>query len=249
VSRHPRERALSPYASTRIALGIVLRRGGRSSVVTSNQVSGERGVSQPLQAISPALPPVNSAAVRRPIRSLILTRSDRVFDKNERPPVDGNDEREKAMRRLTAVLGSAAAVCAFSIPAASANSPAQHFVEDATGDVLDCGSAVYTITAGSIKIVVREGTSASGNTNFTSTVTTEHVVAVDEAGNVYSIRGTEWFGFKENAQHATFVATFTGQLQVIAQGSGRVDNVKVTEHITFVNGNVKEFDFGTCVAP
>jgi len=153
------------------------------------------------------------------------------------------------MRRLTAVLGSAAAVCAFSIPAASANSPAQHFVEGATGDILDCGSATYTITSGSIKLVLHEGTSASGNTNFTGTVTTQAVVAEDAAGNVYSIRGTEWFGGTLNAQQGTFQDTFTGKLQVVAKGSGRVDSVKVTQHITFVNGNIKEFDFGTCVAP
>jgi hypothetical protein len=151
--------------------------------------------------------------------------------------------------RLTAVLATAVAMCAISTPAALANAPAEHFEEDVTGDVLDCGSASYTITSGAIKIVFHEGTSASGNTNFTGTITAQHVVAVDEAGNVYSIRGTEWFGATENAQQGTFQATFTGQLQVIAKGSGRVDNVKVTEHITFVNGNVKEFDFGTCVAP
>jgi len=149
---------------------------------------------------------------------------------------------------LMAVLASAAAMCAVSLPAASA-SPAQHFVEDVTGDVLECDSATYTITSGSIKIVSHEGTTPSGNTNFTVTITTQRVVAVDEAGNVYSIRGTEWFGATENAQQGTFQATFTGQLQVVARGSGRVDNVKVMEHITFVNGNIKEFDFGTCVAP
>ena len=151
--------------------------------------------------------------------------------------------------RLTTVLASAAAICAVWMPAASANSPAQHFEEQVAGDVLDCGSATYTITSGSIKIVMHEGASASGNTNFTGTVTTQHVVAVDEAGNVYSIRGTEWFGATSNAQQGTFQATSTGQLQVVAKGSGRVDSVRVVEHITFVNGNVKEFDFGTCVAP
>lgn len=153
------------------------------------------------------------------------------------------------MKRVTAVLGSAAAVFAFSIPAASANSPAQHSVENVTGDVLDCGSAVYTITSGSIKLVLHEGTSASGNTNFTGTITTQAVVAEDAAGNVYSIRGTEWFGATDNAQQGTFQATFTGKLQVVAKGSGQVDNVNVMQHITVVNGNVKEFDFGTCVAP
>ena len=150
---------------------------------------------------------------------------------------------------MTAGFASAAAMCAISMPAALANSPAEHFEENVSGDVLDCGSAAYTITSGAVKIVFHAGTSASGNTNFTGTITTQHVVAVDAAGNVYSIRGTEWFGATENAQQGTFQATFTGQLQVIANGSGRVDNVKVTEHITFVNGNVKEFDFGTCVAP
>lgn len=152
--------------------------------------------------------------------------------------------------RLTTVfVASAAAMGAVWIPAASANSPAQHFEEQAAGDVLECGSATYTITSGSIKIVLREGASASGNTNLTGTATTRDVVAIDAAGNVYNIRGTEAFGATSNAQQGTFQATFTGQLQVVAKGSGRVDNVKVVEHITFVNGNVKEFDFGTCVAP
>ena len=155
----------------------------------------------------------------------------------------------RRMGRVPAAMVTAAAMCAVSMPAASASSPAEHFQEDVSGDVLDCGSTVYTITSGTIKIVFHEGTSASGNTNFTATITAQRVVAVDEAGNVYSIRGTEWFGSTENAQQGTFQATFTAQLQVIAQGSGRVDNVKVTEHITFVNGNVKEFDFGTCTAP
>ena len=30
---------------------------------------------------------------------------------------------------------------------------------------------------------------------------------------------------------------------MVAQGSGTVDNVNVTQHITAVNGNIKEFDF------
>ena len=156
------------------------------------------------------------------------------------------------MRRVgqvMAALGAAVAMYAFSLPAAVGNSPALHFAQAAQGDVLDCGSVVYTLTSGSIKIVLHEGTSASGNTNFTGTVTTQAVLAQDTAGNVYSIRGTEWFGGTFNAQQSTFQDTFTGQLQVVASGTGRVDNVKVTQHITFVNGNIKEFDFGTCVAP
>jgi hypothetical protein len=151
--------------------------------------------------------------------------------------------------RVTTALASAAAMCAFWAPTAFANSPAQHSVENVTGEVLDCGSAQYTITSGSVKTVFHEGTSASGNTNFTGTITTQGIVAEDAAGTQYSIRGTEWFGATDNAQQGTFQATFTGQLQVVAAGAGRVDSVRVVQHITFVNGNVKEFDFGTCVAP
>jgi len=43
--------ALAVYAGTWIALGMVLRRDSRSSVVASNRVSGERGVSQPSPAV------------------------------------------------------------------------------------------------------------------------------------------------------------------------------------------------------
>ena len=150
--------------------------------------------------------------------------------------------------RVTAALASAGALCALWMPAAGA-APATHSVEDVTGDVLDCGATSYTLTSGSIKLTFHEGGSASGNTNFTGTVTLQHVVAEDAAGNVYNVRGAEWFGSTENAQQGTFQATFTGKLQVVAQGSGTVDNVNVTQHITLVNGNIKEFDFGTCVAP
>jgi hypothetical protein len=150
--------------------------------------------------------------------------------------------------RVTTALAAAGALCAVAMPAAAA--PATHDQEPVAGEVLVCGATSYTLTSGSIKLVFHEGTSASGNTNFTGTVTLQKVVAEDAAGNVYNIRGAEWFGSTENAQQGgTFQATFTGKLQVVAQGSGTVDSVNVTTHITSVNGNVKEFDFGTCVAP
>jgi hypothetical protein len=69
---------------------------------------------------------------------------------------------------------------------------------------------------------------------------------VDEAGNLYSLSGAFWFGGAFNAQQGTMVFTDTGKLQVVSQSSGTVDSVKVTFHVTLVNGNVKEFDFGTC---
>jgi len=78
------------------------------------------------------------------------------------------------------------------------------------------------------------------------------VVAVDEAGNIYSIRGAFWFGGTFNAQRGSDQATFTGKLQIVAAGGGTVDSVNLTFHINLVNGvptNVKEFDFGSCAEP
>ena len=43
--------------------------------------------------------------------------------------------------------------------------------------------------------------------------------------------------------------TDTAKLQVVSQGSGTVDSVNVTFHVTGVSGNVKAFDFGTCEEP
>jgi hypothetical protein len=156
------------------------------------------------------------------------------------------------MRRaagLTAAL--AAGVALMGVAPAVASSPAQHAVEDVTGDVLVCESTTYTITSGTIKLTIHEGTSASGNENVTGTLTPQDVVAVDETGNVYSLRGAFWFGGAFNAQQGTTVFTDTGKLQVVSHGSGTVDSVNVTSHVTFVNGNVNEFefDFGTCEEP
>lgn len=95
--------------------------------------------------------------------------------------------------------GDEVALAGLAVPA-YANAPAVHFVEDVTGDTLVCESTTYTITSGSIKIVTHEGEAASGNANFTVTLTPQHVVAEDLAGNVYSLRGAFWFGGAFNAQ-------------------------------------------------
>jgi len=104
------------------------------------------------------------------------------------------------------------------------------------------------VVSGEIAIVLHEGTSASGNTNFTGTVTPRNVVLQDAAGNLYSLRGAEWFGATSNANTGGFQATFTGKFQVVSRGGGTVDSVNVVEHISF-NGKEFSFDFGTCVAP
>jgi hypothetical protein len=156
------------------------------------------------------------------------------------------------MRRAAGVataLAFGAALMGLGAVPAMAGSPAQHMVEDVTGDQLVCEATTYTITSGTVKVTMHEGTSTSGNMNFTGTLTPQHVVATDEAGNVYSLRGAFWFGGAINAQQGTAVFTDTGKLQVVSQGTGTVDSVNLTSHFTFVNGNLKEFDFGTCQEP
>jgi hypothetical protein len=70
-----------------------------------------------------------------------------------------------------------------------------HFTEDVTGDVLDCGDTTYTVVSGETAIVLHEGTSASGNTNFTGTVTPRNVVLPDAADKNAIIRGLGRYEF------------------------------------------------------
>ena len=153
------------------------------------------------------------------------------------------------MRRIVLLLSSAAVLLALSGPALAG--PATHSTEDVTGDVFQCDTAVYTVTSGTISIVVHEGASASGNQNFTVTITPRKVKAVDEAGNEYSIVGAIWFGGTINANTGGEVFTDTEKFQIVSKGGGTVDSVNLTFHVTAQPNNivVKDFDFGTCAPP
>jgi hypothetical protein len=154
------------------------------------------------------------------------------------------------LRRIFLLLSSVGLLLALAVPAL-ANQPAQHFTEDVTGDTIQCDTAVYTITSGTVRIVVHEGASASGNLNFTLTITPQNVMAVDEAGNLYSIVGAVWFGGTVNANTGGEQFTATQKLQIVSQGGGTVDSVNLTFHVTAQQNHVvvKDFDFGTCAAP
>jgi hypothetical protein len=147
------------------------------------------------------------------------------------------------------MLAGAVGALAVGLGAGSAFGTVDREIVPVVGDVFVCEDASYTITSGSVQIVEHEGESASGNENFTVTITPRKVVAEDGEGNVVSIRGATWFGGSFNAQQGTEVFTVTDKFQIVHQGSGTVDNVNATFHITTVNGNVKDFDFGTCVTP
>ncbi len=154
------------------------------------------------------------------------------------------------MRRIVLFLSSVGLLLALTGPAL-ASQPAMHFTEDVTGDTFQCDTAVYTVTSGTISTVIHEGASASGNTNFTATITLRKVTAVDEAGNRYSIAGAVWFGGTTNANTGGEQFTDTEKFQIVSKGGGTVDSVNVTFHLTAQPNNfvIKDFDFGTCATP
>ena len=151
------------------------------------------------------------------------------------------------MRRLVATLAAVSAL-ALSASPVLANGPAVHDSFPVTGDVFVCGANTYTVTSGTVSTVTHQGSSASGNVNFTFTGTPKQVVAEDADGNVYSIVGAIWGGGTFNAQTGGSQMTFTGKLQIVSQGGGTADSVNVVSHIS-PNGDVNDFDFGTCVLP
>jgi hypothetical protein len=148
---------------------------------------------------------------------------------------------KKVYLLLALVLAAAAAT--YSASAA----PAQHFEDSVVGDVFVCASATYTVTSGTLVSVFHEGTTPSGNTNFTGTLVPKKVVLEDEEGNVYSLSGAVWFGDTSNAQRGTAQGTFTAYLNIISTGGGVVDTVRQTGH--FGSNGEFFFDKGTCLLP
>jgi hypothetical protein len=150
------------------------------------------------------------------------------------------------MKRAYLLLALVLAAVVAAYPASAA--PAEHQTDSVVGDVFVCDSAVYTVTAGALAVTIHEGLSASGNENFTGTLVPRGVVVVDEFDNVYSIRGSVWFGGTVNAQQGTSQFTSTSFLNVVSANGGVVDAVRVVGHFS-TNGQSFEFDFGSCQLP
>jgi hypothetical protein len=147
------------------------------------------------------------------------------------------------MKRLLVGAVAAAALLVGLIPVAWADGPAVHDEFSVVGDVFDCGDTVYTITSGTVKFVEHITEAANGNTSVTGTSTPVGVVASDGT-STFRIVGAVWFGASFNVNTNTGPATFTAKLQIIGAG-GKADSVNVTFHVS-PNGDVNEFDFGTC---
>ena len=112
---------------------------------------------------------------------------------------------------------------------------------DVTGAVFPCPHHTYTVTSGVIKEVFHESVDANGITHFTVTDTPSNVRLVDEAGNVYSLRGATWFGGR-----ADQILTATHSFNIVGRG-GLADSIKLIERFRF--GELISRDFGSCELP
>jgi hypothetical protein len=151
-----------------------------------------------------------------------------------------------AMRASKVVCGgllAAAAIVAQAGPASAAG--AAHFEFSIAGDVTACPSATYSVQSGAIKEVVQSVESNSGNQMFTITDVPQHVVITDETGAIYSLHGATWFGGVTKDRTGAEILTATHNLEIVAQGGGVADSVRLIER--FRDGVLISHEFGTCV--
>jgi hypothetical protein len=157
-------------------------------------------------------------------------------------------KRRCGMKKVISLLVGFAATLAFAAGAA-ASGPAVHFSEPVVGDVIPCeGGFTLTAVSGSLQGVIHEGTSASGNVNFTGTLVPKNVVLVGSDGNTYRAAGAIWFGGAFNAQTGTGTFTFTEHIVFVGPGGGLVGTIHITEHVS-PNGKEVSVNFGTCQDP
>ena len=149
-------------------------------------------------------------------------------------------------RHLWSVVVALTVALSVGVATASA-APAEHFDESVVGDVFVCASATYTVTEGTLRSTFHEGSSSSGNTNFTGTLVPRHVVLEDENGDQFKLAGAVWFGDTSNAQQGTAQGTFTAYMNIVGKGGGVVDTVRQTAHF----GSTGDFflDHGSCELP
>lgn len=117
----------------------------------------------------------------------------------------------------------------------------------AVGAVFTCqGGVTYSVIAGSIRIVMNETTSASGNFSFTGTIVPHDVTAVSSQGGTFRIVGSTWFGGSFNAQSGNTVMTDTAHFQILGP-NGPVGSVQQTFHVG--SNSTVTLDKGTCQPP
>jgi len=124
---------------------------------------------------------------------------------------------------------------------------ATHAEYSIVGVVLPCPDETYTVLSGSIREVLQEVQSSSGNQMFTVTDTPHHVVLVDESGATYALHGATWFGGATNDNTGAELITATHNLEIIARGGGVANSIRLMER--FRNGELISHEFGSCDLP
>lgn len=142
-------------------------------------------------------------------------------------------------RRVVKAAGLAVVLALLSAGTAVAATTHESF--DVTGTVFPCPTHTYTVTSGAINVVFHESVDAKGNNHFTETDTPSNVRLVDEAGNVYSLRGAIWFGGR-----ADQILTATHMFNIVGRG-GVSDTIRLVERFRF--GVLISRDFGSCELP
>jgi len=149
-------------------------------------------------------------------------------------------------RRIAALgAGLAIAVSAVVVGGTAAEAVTTHDEFSLAGGVFVCPRATYTFVSGTIREVVHETTTPSGNSSFTVTETPNQVRMVDGLGNAYSMRGAIWFGGATNDETGAQIITATHHLEIINASGGVADTIRLVERIR--DGELIARDSGTCL--
>jgi hypothetical protein len=156
---------------------------------------------------------------------------------------------KKGLIAVLVAIASIAVAMVVAMPAGAAGGAAQVTTFDPTGAVFSCSNGTnYTVTAGTVKSVFRDGLDAAGGEHVTGTITPMGVTLTDGTTNtVYRLAGASWFGGSFNAA-GKFVSTDTSFFNILGPSGGPVARVAAVEHFSSGGTNFS-FNFGACSAP
>ncbi|HEX5504170.1 MAG TPA: hypothetical protein VFW96_16210 [Thermomicrobiales bacterium] len=152
--------------------------------------------------------------------------------------------------RLRYALALAGLAIVLSVSGAAA-AGAIHGSFDPTGAVFTCttptGIVTYTITSGTVDVVMHQEFTPNGRASSTGTMTANHVFALGSDGNDVRIVGADWFGGAGTEDG--FVFTATSKFQLVALNGGVLGSVNETVHMSTRTGQVFDHNVGNCTEP
>ncbi len=143
----------------------------------------------------------------------------------------------KKTGRLCLLLIPAVVVLAALAPPAPADAGATITRQSVAGDTFTCDDALFTVTAGTFKVVTKETLSPSGAYHLIVEGNAQGVKAVGPTGATYQVPGGFWI--EVNVTPGATVMTQTGVLNVVGQGTAPDFTMQTVVHTTVdANGNV-----------